>query len=109
MSTGSSPTWSSSWTSYPYGKQDCGDRDKQGSDLPRYSAAGRSPNVCPAAADWRLRADRRGTAYVRLRREWRKRRAAGSRQKVTTHPGMDTGWVSSAVRMARMTAVWLAF
>ena len=28
---------------------------------------------------------------------------------VIAHPGMDTGWVSSAVRMARMTAVWLAF
>ena len=28
---------------------------------------------------------------------------------VITHPGMDIGWVSSAVRMARMTAVWLAF
>jgi transposase InsO family protein len=27
---------------------------------------------------------------------------------VITHPGMDAGWVSSAVRMARSTAVWLA-
>jgi hypothetical protein len=35
-------------------------------------------------------------------------RAAGW-SGVITHPGMDIGWVSSAVRMARMTAVWLAF
>jgi amidase len=27
---------------------------------------------------------------------------------VITQPGMDAGWVSSAVRMARSTAVWLA-
>lgn len=29
--------------------------------------------------------------------------------KVIAHPGMDIGWVSSAARMARSTAVWLAF
>lgn len=28
---------------------------------------------------------------------------------VIAHPGMDIGWVSSAARMARSTAVWLAF
>ena len=33
----------------------------------------------------------------------------GGKSYVITHPGMDIGWVSSAVRMARMTAVWLAF